>query len=155
MSSEPSRPAGGPRPQPRDRHPVKTAGKALVAIPKTVAMPFLITFRALRGIWRDPASHNILFAAGMLLLAGTLIFMILERWSLVDAFYFSFITLATIGYGDISPTTDLSKIVTVIYGIAGLGVMAALISSIASQGWRSRERHPDSEDEADDEAGND
>lgn len=127
---------------------MKTAGKALVAIPKTIAMPFVITFRALRGIWRDPDSHNILVAAGMLLVAGTLIFMIIEDLSLVDGFYFSFVTLATIGYGDISPTTDVGKIVTVIYGIAGLGIMAALISSIASQRLRSGRRHPQDEDEA-------
>jgi len=127
---------------------MKTAGKALVAIPKTIAMPFVITFRALRGIWRDPDSHNILVAAGMLLVAGTLIFMIIEDLSLVDGFYFSFVTLATIGYGDISPTTDVGKIVTVIYGIAGLGIMAALISSIASRGLRSGRRHPQDEDEA-------
>ncbi len=148
MSSEPSGPAGGFQPQPRDRDPIKTAGKALVAIPKTMAMPFVITFRALRGIWRDPDSHNILAAAGMLLAAGTLIFMIIEDLSLIDGFYFSFITLATIGYGDISPTTDVGKIVTVIYGIAGLGIMAALISSIASQRLRSGRRHPRDEDEA-------
>ena len=127
---------------------MKTAGKALVAIPKTIAMPFVITFRALRGIWRDPDSHNILVTAGMLLVAGTLIFMIIEDLSLVDGFYFSFVTLATIGYGDISPTTDVGKIVTVIYGIAGLGIMAALISSIASQRLRSERRHPQDEDEA-------
>ena len=147
MSSEPDDSAGGP--PSRERTPVKTAGKALVAIPKTIAMPFVITYRALRGIWRDPNSHNILVAAGMLLVAGTLIFMILEDLSLVDGFYFSFITLATIGYGDISPTTDVGKIVTVIYGIAGLGIMAALISSIASQGWRTRKGRPEDEDDTD------
>ena len=148
MSDSQSGPGGGPRSQRGDRRPVKTAGRALIAIPKTIAMPFVITFRALRGIWHDPNSHNILAAAGMLLLAGTLIFMIIEDLTLVDAFYFSFITLATIGYGDISPATDIGKIVTVIYGIAGLGIMAALISSIASQRLRSRRRHPQDEDEA-------
>ena len=113
-------------------------------------MPFVITFTALRSIWRDRDSRSILVAAGMLLVAGTLIFMVLEDLSLVDGFYFSFVTLATIGYGDISPTTDLGKIVTVIYGIAGLGVMAALISRIASQRPRVRRRHKD-DDEDDDE----
>jgi len=147
MSSSQGDPAGGHDSQTGGRRPVKTAGRALVAIPKTIAMPFVITFRALRGIWQDPNSHNILAAAGMLLLAGTLIFMILEDLTLVDAFYFSFITLATIGYGDISPATDVGKIVTVIYGIAGLGVMAALISSIASQGWHSRRKPPPDKDD--------
>lgn len=147
MSDSQSGPAGGPRSQRGDRRPVKTAGRALIAIPKTIAMPFVITFRALRGIWHDPNSHNILAAAGMLLLAGTLIFMIIEDLTLVDAFYFSFITLATIGYGDISPATDMGKIVTVVYGIAGLGIMAALISSIASQRWHPRKARAPGKDD--------
>lgn len=125
--------------------------RALLAIPKTIAMPFVITFRALRSIWRDPDSRNIVVAAGMLLAAGTLIFAIIEDLSLIDGFYFSFITLSTIGYGDISPATDIGKIVAVIYGIAGLGIIAALISSIASQRLRSGRRRP--HDESEDESG--
>ena len=71
--------------------------------------------------------------AALLLVAGTVIFMFIEGFSPLDSFYFCFITLATIGYGDLSPSTDVGKLVTVIYSIAGLGIMAALISSIASQ----------------------
>lgn len=59
--------------------------------------------------------------------------MLIEGFSPVDSFYFCFITLATIGYGDLSPATDVGKLVTVIYSIAGLGIMAALISSTATQ----------------------
>ena len=114
-------------------------------------MPFVITFRALRAIWRDPDSRNIVVAAGMLLAAGTLIFAIIEDLSLIDGFYFSFITLSTIGYGDISPATDIGKIVAVIYGIAGLGIIAALISSIASQRWHPGRGRPQDENEAEDE----
>ncbi len=62
---------------------------------------------------------------------GTIIFMIIEGYSLVDSFYFCFITLSTIGCGDFSPSTDLGKLVTVAYGIVGLGIIAALISAIA------------------------
>ena len=147
MTSEPDNSAGDQPPKPHDRHAAKTAGKALVAIPGTMAMPFVITYVALRSIWRDATSRSILVAAGMLLVAGTLIFMVLEGLSPVDGFYFSFITLATIGYGDIAPTTDLSKIVTVIYGIAGLGVMAALISRIASQRPLAGRRRDDADDQ--------
>ena len=153
MTSEPGNSAGDQPRKPHDRHAAKTAGKALVAIPGTMAMPFLITFTALRSIWRDRDSRSILVAAGMLLVAGTLIFMVLEGLSLVDGFYFSFITLATIGYGDISPTTDLGKIVTVIYGIAGLGVMAALISRIVSHRPKVGRRSQGDEDEGEEQAG--
>ena len=114
----------------------KSAGKAALALPATIFMPFVMVARSLRAIWDDRASRGILITAALLLAAGTLLFMLIEGFSPIDSFYFSFITLSTIGYGDLSPSTDLGKIVTVIYGIAGLGVIAALVSAIASQ--RSR-----------------
>jgi voltage-gated potassium channel len=124
--------------EPRQRKPRSTVRKAVVAVPVTIAMPFLVFWRSMRDIWRDQASRGILIMAALLLLAGTLIFRIIEDFSLLDSFYFCFITLATIGYGDLAPATDLGKMVTVVYGIAGLGVMAALISAIATQHRRIR-----------------
>lgn len=121
------------------------ATKAVLAVPFTILMPFVLLWRSLRGIWNDEASRGVLISAGLLLVAGTLIFRLIEGFSLLDSFYFSFITLATIGYGDITPVTDLGKLVTVIYGIAGLGVMAALISTIATQ--RVRRRSPADQDQ--------
>jgi voltage-gated potassium channel len=120
----------GPQGSKRARHPVV---KSLVAIPVAIVLPLVIVARALRGIWDDAKSRNILLAAVWLLFAGTIIFMIIEDLSLLDSFYFSFITLATIGYGDIAPQTDLGKIVTVIYAIAGLGILAALFATIGAQ----------------------
>ena len=113
--------------------PRGSAKKAAVVVSATVFMPFIVFWRSLRSIWADQASRGILVMAALLLVAGTVIFMVIEGFSALDSFYFCFITLATIGYGDITPTTDLGKIVTVIYGIAGLGVVGALISTIATQ----------------------
>jgi voltage-gated potassium channel Kch len=134
-SPKPSTDSPEPEPSP-DR---STAKKAAVALPITVLMPFIVLYHALRGIWSDQASRGILVTAALLLVAGTIIFMILEGFSPIDSFYFSFITLATIGYGDLSPATDLGKLVTVVYSTAGLGIMAALITTIAAQ-RRSRSR---------------
>ena len=120
-----------------DHRAAHSAAKAAVAVPATIFMPFVVLYRSLRDIWDDQASRGILISAALLLVAGTLIFMIIEEFSPLDSFYFSFITLATIGYGDLSPVTDLGKLVTVVYSIAGLGIMAALISTIAKQRRRS------------------
>ena len=138
-SSEPE--PGGPGG--RDRR-TKTAF-LLLAIPALIVSPFIIFWHTLRSIWSDSSSRGILITAAWLLLAGTVIFTIIEDLSPIDGFYFSFITLATIGYGDIAPATELGKIVTVAYSIVGLGIMAALIRSIGSRRLGSRRRggvHP-------------
>ena len=129
QTTEPSEESQKPGPE----HRRSTAKKAAVAVPVTIFMPFIVLYQALRGIWSDQASRGILITAALLLLAGTIIFTIIEGFSPIDSFYFSFITLATIGYGDFSPSTDLGKLVTVAYSIAGLGIMAALIATIAAQ----------------------
>ena len=120
--------------RPGRRH---SAAKAALVLPATILMPFVMVWRSLKRLWDDRASRGILITAALLLVAGTLIFMWIEGFSLVDSFYFCFITLSTIGYGDFSPSTDLGKIVTVIYGIAGLGIIAALVSAIATQRLRA------------------
>ena len=58
----------------------------------------------------------------------------LEGWSPVDALYFSVVTLATVGYGDLHPTTDAAKLFTVVYILLGLGVLAAFISELTKHG---------------------
>jgi hypothetical protein len=59
------------------------------------------------------------------------VYSVLEHWSLVDSLYFSVVTLATVGFGDLHPTTDASKLFTVGYIIAGIGIIAAFASELA------------------------
>lgn len=49
-----------------------------------------------------------------------------------SAFYFSFITLCTIGYGDIVPVSKVARMLAVLEGITGLFYMAVLISRLVS-----------------------
>ena len=51
---------------------------------------------------------------------GTLAYKSLEKWSWVDSFYFSTTTLTTIGFGDLHPTSDASKLFTVFYVLFGV-----------------------------------
>ena len=48
----------------------------------------------------------------------------------VDAYYFTVITLTTIGYGDMGPTTTFTKLFTTVYVFIGLGIIAGLIGLI-------------------------
>ncbi len=63
---------------------------------------------------------------------GTVSYHYLERWSYVDSFYFTGVTMLTIGYGDLHPTTDISKIFTVFFGFFGVGMSLLALSLIAS-----------------------
>ncbi|GAD29443.1 potassium channel family protein [Photobacterium leiognathi] len=49
-----------------------------------------------------------------------------------DAAYFSFITLTTLGYGDILPVTPLAKVFAYLEAIIGVFYMAIVVSSLVS-----------------------
>ena len=36
-----------------------------------------------------------------------------EKWSIIDSVYFTTVTITTIGYGDVTPSTDNSRIFTI------------------------------------------
>ena len=55
---------------------------------------------------------------------GVVFYHLVESMTWIDAFYFSVITLTTVGYGDIAPQTDAGKLFTVLYVVAGIGIIA-------------------------------
>jgi hypothetical protein len=74
----------------------------------------------------NPFVRKILVACmliGFYLFIGTVFFHVAEGWKLVDSFYFSGTTLTTVGYGDLHPTHDLTKIVTVFFAFSGIGIV--------------------------------
>ncbi len=66
----------------------------------------------------------------VLLSVGIVGFMYIEDMSLTDAIYFSIVTMATVGYGDIHPLTDIGKILTLIIILGGVGTFLGVIASI-------------------------
>jgi ion channel len=49
-----------------------------------------------------------------------------------NAFYFSFVTLSTIGFGDIAPVSNVARMLVVMEAITGLFYMAILIARLVS-----------------------
>ena len=76
--------------------------------------------------------RGLLLIAFITILSGTWFYHQFEptitTW--VDAYYFTAITLTTIGYGDFSPTTPLTKIFTTFYVLIGLGIIAGVIGLV-------------------------
>ena len=69
--------------------------------------------------------------AGALVLTGTLFYWRFEDWTIIESFYFCIVTLTTVGFGDLSPTTAGTQIFTVVYILTGFGVLVALLTSVA------------------------
>jgi voltage-gated potassium channel Kch len=89
--------------------------------------------RALAAVWRDPETKALPVVAGVLVLTGTLFYWRFEDWTIIEALYFCVVTLTTVGYGDLSPTTAGTQIFTIIYILTGFGVLVALLTSVAEQ----------------------
>jgi voltage-gated potassium channel Kch len=111
----------------------------------------LLAFRGLArtivAVWRDPETRALPFVAGALVLTGTIFSWRFEDWSFIQSLYFSVVTLTTVGYGDLHPTSDETRIFTIIYILTGLGVLVALLGAVAqhyiaqkAEGRHTRER---------------
>jgi hypothetical protein len=81
-----------------------------------------------------------IFSLILLIGFGTWAYQQIEGWTFGQSFYFSVATLTTVGYGDIHPTTDASRIFTAIYILVGVGVVIAALTSIGSKYLSSQER---------------
>jgi len=80
---------------------------------------------------KDPKFRSLLYLVILILTVGTIFYHNVEGWRWLDSLYFSVITLATVGYGDFTPKTDLGKIFTIIYIFIGLGILVGFITPIA------------------------
>jgi len=90
-------------------------------------------FPALRAMLRDPEAKILALSAIGIIALGSVVYMLLEHWGPVDAVYFCVVTLATVGYGDLHPTTAAGKIFTVVYILGGLGIIAGFVTELARQ----------------------
>ena len=61
------------------------------------------------------------------------------EFSRTSAVYFSFVTLATLGYGDIVPRSDLARGLAVVEGIGGQLFLAVLVARLVSSYVREKD----------------
>jgi voltage-gated potassium channel len=70
----------------------------------------------------------VLLAAVSVIATGTVFYHYFMPLKWLDAVYFSVITITTVGYGDIHPTNDITKIFTIFYVLIGVGIIAASLN---------------------------
>lgn len=63
-------------------------------------------------------------------------------FSRITAIYFSFVTLATLGYGDIVPRTDIARSLAVVEAVGGQLFLAVLVARLVSLYSTKPERKP-------------
>ena len=91
----------------------------------------LHVFRDYFATMLQPEFRPIFGSVLAVLLIGTVVFNQLEDWSLVDSLYFSVVTLATVGYGDLAPSTDAAKLFSILYIFVGVGILGVFISAVS------------------------
>ena len=94
-------------------------------------MMFLVlVVRFFRSVWLglQDREFRALFTWVILVIAiGTVFYARVEHWRVLDALYFTIITLTTVGYGDLAPKTDAGKIFTIVYIFVGLSLISGFI----------------------------
>jgi voltage-gated potassium channel len=66
-----------------------------------------------------------------------------EQFSWIDAFYFAVLTVATVGYGDVVPQTDIGKLFTIGYVVIGIGLVATFVNVVVRGALARRIMHHD------------
>lgn len=112
---------------------------------------FLLTLkRLLGGIFRAFRSKNFqaLFVLVLVfLLSGTLFYVNEEGLTVVDALYFCVMTLSTVRHPDFVPATNLGKVFTMVYVMAGTGIFIGLILHIAYAIFKDKRREEHDEED--------
>jgi len=75
----------------------------------------------------------------IILFGGATLYYYIEDLRYIDALYLSAATMTTVGYGDITPKTDLGKIFTIVYVFVGVGIALYGLSLMASHFVEVRE----------------
>ncbi len=106
---------------------------------------FRFLFRTSRTLWKRQEFRGLLSATVALIVLGAVFFKITEphqfkTW--VDAFYFTVVTLTTVGYGDFTPTRVVTKLFVIGYIFIGLALMGSFLG-IVGEAFLSDARRPD------------
>ncbi|WJX64955.1 cAMP-dependent protein kinase subunit [Trifolium repens] len=85
-----------------------------------------------------PSFKNVLITLTVYLGVGTLIFYLVRNQikgmktdRFLDALYFTIVTMTTVGYGDLVPNSDLTKLLACAFVFSGMALMGLILSKAA------------------------
>ena len=81
---------------------------------------------------REKLDRLLLFIAILITLTAIASSWLEPNLSLIDALWWSIVTLTTVGYGDIAPVTLGGRLIAIINMVVGIGLLATLSATIAS-----------------------
>ncbi len=76
----------------------------------------------------------------LVMAVGTAGFVLVEDHSVLDAIYFSVVTIATVGYGDIHPVTPAGKMLALFIIIVGVGAFLGAVANATEMMLDNRDR---------------
>ncbi|ROU03326.1 potassium channel family protein [Histidinibacterium lentulum] len=88
-------------------------------------------FRGLADAFSSAKVRSLLAFTFALIALATVVFWLLEDWSLLQAAFFAVATISTVGYGDVVPETVAGRIFCMVYILVGLGVFVAAATAVA------------------------
>jgi len=88
---------------------------------------------AVLASWLPALEVEIYVVLYMLAFGG--LFAAIEGWTLVDGMYFSIVTAACVGYGDLSPATDLGRWLALVYIPFAVVFVGTNISRLPARLW--------------------
>lgn len=73
-----------------------------------------------------------LILLGIVFIAGISGYMLIEGWGLLDSFYMTVITIASVGYMEVNPLSPQGRIFTICLIIFGMGILLFGISTFTA-----------------------
>lgn len=94
---------------------------------------FLVKFRKyIDKFIKTNNFHYVLWLTLITIFLGALGMHFIEQKTFADSLWWSFVTATTVGYGDISPTTPIARVIAVILMITGISFIGMLTGTIAT-----------------------
>ena len=104
--------------------------------------------RSLIHLMRHPVHQAFVLALVVVIAIGIVFYSVAEGWSLIDSFYFTIVALSTIGFGDLAPTSESSRLFTAFYAIVGVGIIGVAIHLVVSNASKAVQQARDEDDGA-------